>query len=213
MKTALLLSAILLAQLPLSAQEMDQAELKEYFFDAEFFFAQEEYTDALYDYIELYNNGFKENANINYRIGICYLNIPGQKESSIDYLLEAVKNVSAKYKESSFNQKSAPLDAYLFLGNAYRINNLLSKAIDAYNKYKELASGSEEISYADQQIIACNTAIKFMDDPLKVRMTNIGDSVNGTSSNYKGVISGDGRTILYMNELPFYDAVYSSRFA
>jgi hypothetical protein len=97
MKTVLLLAFILLMHIPLKAQERNQAELKEYFYDAEYFFAQEEYPDALYDYMELYNNGFKENANINYRMGICYLNIPGQKDKAIGHLLEAVKNVSGKY--------------------------------------------------------------------------------------------------------------------
>ncbi|MBN1788937.1 MAG: OmpA family protein [Bacteroidales bacterium] len=210
MKTAVFLALILFAQLPLQAQEKDQAELKEYFLDAEFFFAQEEYADALYDYLELYNNGFKDNANINYRMGICYLNIPGQKEKAIDYLLEAVKNIGSKYKESSLKQKTAPVDAYLFLGNAYRVNNNLDKAIESYNKYKELANSVNEIKYADQQILACNTALRFMSNPLRVRITNLGDSVNGNSSNYKAVVSGDGKSLFYMNELPFYDAIYFS---
>ena len=30
--------------------------------------------------------------------------------------------------------------------------------------------------------------------------------------NFKGVVSGDGKTLLFMNELPFYDAVYFSRY-
>jgi outer membrane protein OmpA-like peptidoglycan-associated protein len=212
MKTVLLLAFILLAQMPLKAQQKDQAELKEYFFDAEYFFAQEEYADALLDYLELYNNGFNENASINYRLGICYLNIPDQKEKAIGYLLEAVKNVSKRYKESNFKQKSAPFDTYLFLGNAYRVNNRLSEAIAAYNQYKEIAGTAEEIMYADQQITACNTALRFMNNPLRVRLTNLGDSVNGNSSNFKGVVSGDGRTLLYMNELPFYNAVYFSSY-
>ncbi len=169
--------------------------------------------DALYDYLEIYNNGYKDNANINYRIGICYLNIPGQKEKSIDYLLESLKNVSPKYKESSLKQTYAPVDAYLYLGNAYRVNNLLGKAIESYNKYKELAGSQGESKFADQQIQACNTAIRFMDNPVKVRFTNLGDSVNGESSNYKAVISGDGLTMAYMNELPFYHAVYISRYS
>jgi outer membrane protein OmpA-like peptidoglycan-associated protein len=210
MKTALLLAFIFLASFSLTAQEKDQAELKEYFLDAEFFFAQEEYTDALYDYLEIYNNGFKDNANINYRIGICYLNILGQKERSIDYLLQASQNTSAKYKVSSLKQLAAPVDAFLYLGNAYRVNNMLDKAIESYNKYKELATSPGEISYATQQIMACNTAIRFMNNALDYRFTNLGDSVNGPSSNYKAVISGDGRTMIYMNELPFYDAVYYS---
>jgi outer membrane protein OmpA-like peptidoglycan-associated protein len=211
MKTALFLAFILFIQ-NLSGQEKDQAELKEYFYDAEFFFAQEAYSDALYDYTELYNNGFKNNANINYRMGICYLNIPGQKDKSISYLLEATRDISPKYKESTFKQVSAPSDAWLFLGNAYRVNNLLSNAIEAYNKFKEIAASKEETEYANQQIAACNTAIRFMDNPVKLKYSNIGDSINGTSSNFKAVISGDGKTMLYMNELPFYDAVYFSRF-
>jgi len=210
MKTVLFFAFALIVHISLSAQETEQVDLKEYFVDAEYFFAQEDYTDALYDYLEIYNNGYNENANINYRIGICYLNIPGQKEKSVDFLLESLKNVSPKYKESSLKQTYAPVDAYLYLGNAYRVNNQLSKAIESYNKYKELAGSQGESKYADQQIQACNTAIRFMDSPVKVRITDVGDSVNGESSNYKAVISGDGLTMAYMNELPFYNAVYVS---
>jgi outer membrane protein OmpA-like peptidoglycan-associated protein len=208
MKTVLFLSFFLLSLVPINAQEKSAADLKEYFYDAEFFFAQEEYADALFDYMELYNNGYKDNANINYRIGICYLNIPGQKDKSISYLLEAITNVSKRYNESTLKQKSAPFDTWLFLGNAYRVNNKLNDAIGAYNKYKELVGTVEEIKYADQQIAACNTAIQFMETPQKLKFINLGDSVNGNSSDFKGVISGDGRTLLYMNELPFYDAIY-----
>jgi outer membrane protein OmpA-like peptidoglycan-associated protein len=212
MKTVLLLAFILLLSMPSEAQEKNLTELKEYFSDAEFFFAQEEYADALYDYLELYNNGFQENANINYKMGICYLNIPGQKDKAIGHLLEAVKKVSKKYGESKFKQKSAPLDAYLFLGNAYRVNYKLNDAIQTYTKYKEIAGSAEEIKYADQQIAACNTALNFMNNPLRVKLTNLGDSVNGTSSNFKGVVSGDGKTLAFMNELPFYDAIYCSKY-
>jgi outer membrane protein OmpA-like peptidoglycan-associated protein len=212
MRTAVFFAFILLLQIPLVAQEKDQAELKEYFLDAEYFFAEEEYPDALYDYLEVYNNGYKDNANINYRIGVCYLNIPGQKDKSINYLLEAAKGISAKFKESSFNQKTAPPDVYLYLGNAYRVNNMLDQAIIYYNKFKDVAGSSEEIKYADQQIAACNTALRYMSTPRKMRITNLGDSVNGNSANFKAVISGDGKTLLYMNELPFYDAVYFSRY-
>jgi outer membrane protein OmpA-like peptidoglycan-associated protein len=212
MKTVLFLACVLLLQLPLNAQENNPVDLKEYFYDAEFFFAQEEYADALYDYLEVYNNDYQSNANLNYRIGICYLNIPGQKEKSISYLSEAVKHVSKKYSESTLKQKTAPFDAWLFLGNAYRVNNQLDKAIEAYNKYKEIVGTAEEITYADQQINACNVAKRYMENPLNVSFINLGDSVNGNSSNFKGVVSGDGSTLLFMNELPFYNAVYFSKF-
>ncbi len=212
MKTILFFIFALIVPISISAQDKEQVNLKEYFLDAEYFFAEESYVDALYDYLEIYNNGYKDNANINYRIGICYLNIPGQKDKSINYLLESLKNVSPKYKESSLKQTYAPVDAYLYLGNAYRVNNLLSQAIESYNKYKELAGSKGESGFADQQIQACNTAMRFMENPLKIRITDLGDSVNGESSNFKAVISGDGLTMAFMNELPFYNAVYVSRY-
>ena len=98
MKKVVLSLSFFWSSLILTGQTMDKSELKEYFLDAEFFFAQEEYVDALYDYMELYNNGYSENANINYRMGICYLNIPGQKDKSISFLNIATNTVSAKYK-------------------------------------------------------------------------------------------------------------------
>lgn len=211
MRTVFLMFISILISLSVSSQQKNPDELKELFNDAEFFLAQEAYPDALYDYNELYKNGFSANANINYKIGICYLNIPGQKDKSINFFLEAVKDVAKKYKESDIRQTSAPVDAWLFLGNAYRVNNMLNEALSAYNKFKELATTPGEIVYADQQITACQTARRFMENSKKLRFTNLGDSVNGPSSNFKGVISGDGRVLLYMNELPFYNAVYFSR--
>ena len=56
-----------------------------------------------------------DNLNIKYKIGTCYLNIPGEKEKSVPYLEEAVKNASYDAKTDSFKEKRAPLDAYFSL--------------------------------------------------------------------------------------------------
>ena len=69
MKTILFFVFALIVPISISAQDKEQVNLKEYFLDAEYFFAEESYVDALYDYLEIYNNGYKDNANINYRIG------------------------------------------------------------------------------------------------------------------------------------------------
>jgi outer membrane protein OmpA-like peptidoglycan-associated protein len=212
MKLRFILLFILYSVITL-AQESDE-DLRLFFSDAEYFLAEEEYIDALYDYLELYNNGFADNANINYRIGICYLNIPGQKDKAIPYLKKAVENTKMSNRESVYKEKKAPLDAYLYLGNAYRVNNDLDKAIESYDKYKELlpSSDKENIDYVNKQIEACNIALKYMENPVEIQKTNLGNVINNNSSNYKAVISGDGGTLVYMNELPFYDAVYFSHF-
>ncbi len=187
--------------------------LKEYFSDAEYFLAQEFYVDALSDYYQVYRRGYEENANINYKIGICYLNIYSQKQKSIEYLEKAKAYVSPKYRESSLKEKNAPIDVYLYLGNAYRINNRVEDAISSYNEYKKLLPEEETNlhRYADQQIEACNVANEFMKNPIDLVFENLGPAINKSNENYKAVVSGDGSTLVYMHRLPFYDAVYFSK--
>ena len=71
------LVCIVLLSFHINAQRSEsEIALKEYFADAEFFLTQEFYADALSDFLQVYRRRYEDNANINYRIGICYLNIP-----------------------------------------------------------------------------------------------------------------------------------------
>ena len=144
---------------PVNSQEYQEI-LREIFYEAEFFLANEFYVDALAEYQKLYNRGHENNANVNYRIGVCYINIPGQKAKAIPFLQQSTSNLTGRYNEGIFSEEEAPYDAYLYLGNAYRINNQLESAIFAYEKYKELLNkdGSEMVQYTDQQIKACRNA-------------------------------------------------------
>jgi len=196
----------------LNAQDISKSQAKQHFADAEFFFSQEDYKDALAEYMTLYNNGYADVANINYRIGVCYLNISGEKAESIPYLLEATTNTGKSYKEGKFRQIKAPFDVWLYLGNSYRINNMLDEAINAYNIYKEITGSKGEILYAEKQIEACQKAMVYMDSPVDITFTNLGEPINNNNSNFRAVISGNGKTLLYMNELPFYKAIYYSEF-
>ncbi len=197
----------------IAAQKSEsEIALREYFIDAEFFLTQEYYVDALSDFLQVYKRGYQNNANINYRIGICYLNIPGQKDKSIPYFELAKQSVSLKYKDGNLKEKNAPIDVYLYLGNAYRVNNRLTEAIASYKQYKELLPDDENNlhKYVDKQIEACNIASDFMSTPVELEFVNMGETINSNNDDYKAVISGDGNTLLYMHRLPFYDAVYYS---
>ena len=56
---------------------------------------------------------YPDNSNFKYRIGQCYINIPGEKDKAISYLEDAVKNINPKYKEGKFNETGAPYDAFI----------------------------------------------------------------------------------------------------
>ena len=190
-----------------------QEVLKEIFLDAEFFLMDESYADALVEYQKLLPRGYENNANINYRIGVCYLNIPGEKAKSIPYLQKAVTNVTAKYQEGIFKETRAPYDAWLYLGNAYRIINQLENAVQSYQKYKELLKDekSEMSIYADQQIVACNNAKKAQENPVLVIQDNLGETINTEFTDFNPVLSADENVMVFMTALKFYNALKYSK--
>jgi len=190
-----------------------QEILREIFLDAEFFLLEESYVDALGEYQKLYTRGYENNANINYRMGICYLNIPGEKEKAIPYLEKAIQNITSKYKEGIFKETKAPYDSWLYLGNAYRINNELDKAVTAYQKYKELLNDdkSEMAKYTDQQITACNNARAAQENPVYYIKENIGETINTEFTDFNAILSSDENVMVFMSALRFYDALKFSR--
>ncbi|NBC82040.1 MAG: OmpA family protein [Bacteroidetes bacterium] len=220
MKKYLLSAAVLFLsfQLCFTQQEPNEA-LKTTFQDGEFFLARGDYLDALIEFQQVYKRGY-DNANVNYRIGVCYVNIPGQKNMAIPHLEKAIKNITTNYTEGSLRETKAPIDAFLFLGNAYRIDNQIDKAISSYNEFKKrLIDGDVDdltdeeniyLNYANQQIKACKIAKDAMAEPVAVDRINLGEEINSSSSNYRAVMSGDGQSMVYMFELPFYEAVYYS---
>ncbi len=122
-----------------------------------------------------------ENANIKYKIGNCYLNIPFEKAKAIPFLEEAVKNTNFLSKTDQLKENSAPLDAYVSLANAYRINDELEKAITTYNVFNTKARESGEMTnqeFVDQQITACRNAIENYKNPVEIFEDNLGARIN-----------------------------------
>jgi hypothetical protein len=186
--------------------------LQNTFLEAEYFFFNEDYADALPFYMDLYEKD-SDNANIAFRIGCCYLNIEGQKNLSIEYLEKATSDMSAKHREGSISQKSAPYEALFELGRSYLINNMFDKAIYAFASYSEtlLPEDLENIAFINQQIKACENAKKLIETPIHFSEENLGELINDDKDNFNPVVSYDGKTLAFMVSLKFYDAIMVSR--
>lgn len=210
--TALLIVALNFCSSDIFSQKADE-NLKEIYLDAEFFLLNEDYSEALANYQQIYRRGYQENANINFRIGQCYLNIPGEKEKAITYLEKAVKGADAKYVEGMFKETRAPYDAYYYLGNAYRINNQFDKALINYDIYKKFYEGkdAERIKVANQEIEACKYAVAQILKPENVYTMELGRPISTNTRNVFPVVSADRNSIVYITKLKFYDALYYSR--
>ncbi|MDF1574694.1 MAG: OmpA family protein [Bacteroidales bacterium] len=194
-----LLSAMILAQ-----------NIKVDFNDGEFFLAEEDYEEALYAFGKVYNKGYQDNAYINYRMGLCLLNIPGRKTESIPYLEKAEESISTQVKEGKFGEKDAPPAALLYLANAYRINMEIDKAIEKFNAFAKYIDPKDLTlqAYVDQQIVSCGHALVGTASPVEYKTGNLGQLQETHTSRYNMLLSGDLRTVAFMGKNPFYNGVY-----
>jgi hypothetical protein len=179
------------------SQSSDQ---KKVFSQAETYFLYEDYEPAVKLYQLL---AMPDNYNIKYKIGTCYLNMPGEKEKSIPYLEDAVKKVSVDAKTGSFNETNAPIDAYFFLAKAYMINNQPEKGLITLQSLKQItkdiksAKGVRNSEYIDQQIEACNNLISFRQTPVDFKKEVVENIFRHGTSDFNPAVSFDGKTLVY----------------
>jgi hypothetical protein len=194
----------------LSAQAKIENKLT--FFDAESWILFEDYKEALPEYQQLLRS-YPNNYNYKYRIGQCYLNVPGEKDKAIGYLEDAVKHINSKYKEGKFKEAGAPYDAYYYLANAYRINNQLDKAVETYRIFKKgLDPKVYDSIIVNQQIQSCFNAKDLQALPLYVREKNLGNNINENNSEFNPVVSDDEKFMIFSKSEAFYDAIlYSTK--
>jgi tetratricopeptide (TPR) repeat protein len=209
-KTAVCLIFTIIISITAFSQE--NKALQDSFLEAEYFMMNEDYSDALTFYLQLYEK-LPDNANIAFSVGVCYLNIPGKKNLSLKYLEAAIKNMSAKHKEGTITQVSAPYDALYELAKAYRINYKFDLAKETFNKYigTLLPDDRENLDYIKHEIAVCDMAKKLISKPVEFTEENIGELFNEDKSEFNPLISADGKSFAYMAKLKFYDAVMFSR--
>ncbi|MBE9511348.1 MAG: PD40 domain-containing protein [Bacteroidetes bacterium] len=206
----LYLSLLIAFLLTISASGQKERKFKEKFVEAESYILYEEYNEALPGYLDLLKI-YPQNDNYNYRIGQCYLNTPGQKDKAIEYLEKAILNTNDKYKVGSFKEIQAPVDAYYFLANAYRVNKQIDKALEIYSIFKKLLDPKIYDSVVvNKQIESCYNAKKLQQNPLFLKYTNLGEPINTRFSDYNPVVSGDDTKMVFTRALQFFDGVFFS---
>jgi hypothetical protein len=196
--------------LAFSQQEPD--DVYKLFDDAEYFFSTGDYQEAVLIFLKL-TKLQPDNANFNFRTGMTYLNIPNQETKAIPFLEKAVMNTTLKYKSKDLDEKRAPHHAWFYLGNAYRINSDLDKALDSYARFKTIKDFEKKynIRIVESEIKVCERAKIIKDSPLNLEKTNLGTPVNTAASDYSPVITADETVLVYMNSQKFYEAIMYSK--
>ena len=158
-----------------------------YFFDGR--------NEFLYDALNHFLEAQKFNpysSILNYKIGICYL-YTSEKINSLSYLEFA-------YRVNPYLDK----DLKLYLAQAYQINGEFDTAIEFYKVYQgELPTNDKkQHKYVSKKIAESLTGIALMNDPVRVWIDNLGDSINSPYSEFSPVISADNRIMFFTARRP-----------
>lgn len=149
------------------------------------------YEKALEYFLEAYEFN-PDNAQLNMRIGECYL-YSAFRDKSIPYLEKAIElNVNT-------------LEVYFLMGIAYQQNYMFDKAMDQFRFYRQSLSPQEIIqqkSRIDKRIRECENAMQMVQSPIRVFIDNLGEKVNSEYDDYSPVFSPNGRQMYFTTRRP-----------
>lgn len=182
---------------------------KQTFTDAEYFFLMQDYQEALPLYQKLFRMD-SLNANVNFRLGQCYLNISGIKSKAIPHLEKAIQNINPKYNEGSYKETQAPPLALFHLGEAYMVNHNLDKALKIFTEFKDRLDIKDvyNLDYVNQQIKACENAKQYISKPINIQTERFNPFPERNKNCNYPVLSADRNTMVFTVKEKFYSAIY-----
>jgi len=163
-----------------------QEDAEEIIYLAEENIFEENFENAIKLYKEILNEN-PDNAEINFKIGFCYLNIHNSRDKAIPYFETAIENYNKKK-----NKLITPVEMYYYLGKAHHINGDYVTAIEKLSKAKEYAIALKSTSakdIVDIEIAMCNSAIDMVANPVSVVLEPLNSTINTTFDEIAPVIS------------------------
>lgn len=196
LRITLLSSILFLLLIDLNAKSHN--EQKNLFFEANNHLLYQEYEAAL-QLLDVLLSYQPDNANYMFLAGLSSLKIPGKEKKALDFLREAAKNTSIRYKENSFKETSAPVEALFHLGKAYQYNQKIDSAIQSYMEFQSYLGKreTETIELVNHQITTCNNAKELTSRPSNLKTEWANDLSDNDKMMDLPVISGDGKTLVY----------------
>lgn len=203
MKAKLFFLALLAGFFSNAYSQGNKSDYREHFTQGNLLILEQNYPLALKHFLDAYHID-SANANINYKVGYCYLQSANEKDKALPYLEKAVKNVTRNYMDMEPREKQAPENAYYYLGTAYRLAYKFNESNTYFNKFKDIVGDRNKELAADltKQIETNYNAVELTKDTAAVNIINLGDSVNSAYPDYSPLISADESTLIFTSRRP-----------
>lgn len=174
----------------------------------------EQHTQGSYDkalkFYLLANNYNPNNAELNYKIGVCYI--------------ESVSALKAlDFFKKAYDLKSdVASDIEFYLGRAYQSNFEFDLAIEYYESYRQsIIFDAVILKVVDKKIQECKNGKALISKPINIVISNL-DIINTSFKDYGSMISADGSKLFFSSRRPnttggidpqddqYFEDIYSS---
>jgi len=146
-----------------------------------------------------------DNANANFKMGMCWYNSIDESPKALPYLKKASKNISDKYDFFSATEKNAPNDVLYFMGETYLASDQPDSAMWFFFQYEDKFGGNPPIP-VDRQIRNCINAKNSKKSPRDVTMKNPGKNVNSNFAETNPVLTIDNSVMFFASRRVAKDA-------
>lgn len=137
------------------------------------------------------NNFNPNNAELNYKMGVCYY-----------YIKKTQEAISHLEKGQTLDPRVA-LDLKFYLSKCYHLDYQFDKAIETFIQFRQTLdpqSISEYEAQIDKEIKECKTGKELVSNPVRVVIENMDKNVNSNKPDYSPVVSAD-RSVLFFTSM------------
>ncbi|MFT7156530.1 MAG: outer membrane protein OmpA-like peptidoglycan-associated protein [Parvicella sp.] len=178
---------------------------KELFLESRIMLENEDTKTALPILLEMEKMQSK-NYNTYASIGYCYLHSDFQKAEAIPYfdlVLANYKNITPSYDPKSYKEKSAPIDAIRWAGQALHFNYQFDEALVKFQEYKDVLDpkNKESSRLINRDIYITRNAMALQDDPMEINIYNL-SAINSEYSEYRPKLNGDETAMYFTSRRP-----------
>lgn len=149
------------------------------------YLADQDYNHALEEFLKLYKTK-KDDPDINFNIGLCYLNINDDKAKALPYF-EFVYNKGTKKDKA---------ELLFYLARAHTFAYQFDEAIKFFGEYRKTVN-AKRFPEIDRYIENCETAKTLMKNPVNVTFENLGKEINSKFPDYYPFVTEDQSTLYY----------------
>ncbi len=170
---------------------ISQINDEDLFYIADDYIDNENFTGA----INLYQRMLMEdpnNADLNFKLGFCYLNTADEKDKAIEYIEKSLVLLKKKKKKSN-----EMIEAKFYLAKAYQSSYRFDEALSTYVELKDLTKNKKLLSIVDNEIVKCQFGTNLIDKPVRITINNMGDSINSEFTDHSPVISADESVLIF----------------